>query len=477
MNPLKTRPRVQVVDDQEGLTIIEMVIALTIISTSFLALSFVLFGAIDAFAAARIRSSFVEIANGEIEEIRSLPYESAGVLTTDPNFSTAYPGGQFEGRDPVTVTATVAPAAVSVVSTAPVSGLPVPYTVRRWITWTDATGGAGHVMKRITLQVEWREGDADRSFRLVSIYYPGSLGPPTVGSAPVAVLTASPTMVNAGSSVSFDASGSSDPDGDPLSYSWDFGDGTTYIGAALESHIYSSVGTYTAKVTVLDPHGGFDSEIVNINVGTASGNFAPDAQFSFTPTTGNAPLNVSFDASASSDPNGDPLTYSWNWGDNSSNGSGVNTGHEFATAGTYTVVLTVTDTGGLSDTATGVVVVSELVCEVVSGRFENPRNNPLINDIKVNRANSKPDDRRFTFFATTNLACNQAKGRIQISNGTFFEVTLSQVSSGLTTKTWEGFGEVGSNDSFSLGNQTGEIRARGSTGPENIFTFGYLVHT
>jgi serine protease len=52
-----------------------------------------------------------------------------------------------------------------------------------------------------------------------------------------------------------DASASSDPDGDTLSYAWDFGDGAAGSGKTT-SHTYASAGSYNIKLTVNDGHGG-----------------------------------------------------------------------------------------------------------------------------------------------------------------------------------------------------------------------------
>ena len=56
---------------------------------------------------------------------------------------------------------------------------------------------------------------------------------------------------NAGSSVSFSAAGSSDPDGDPLLYAWTFGDGATASGVGV-SHVYADPGVYKVLLTVDD---------------------------------------------------------------------------------------------------------------------------------------------------------------------------------------------------------------------------------
>ncbi|MCV9387256.1 carbohydrate-binding protein [Reichenbachiella ulvae] len=86
-------------------------------------------------------------------------------------------------------------------------------------------------------------------------------------------------------------------------------------------------------------------------------NTAPTASFIASPTSGQAPLQVQFDASASSDPEGDALTYSWNFGDGAT-GSGVAVSHTYSTAGNYIATLTVSD-GALSDNATAAIAVSE----------------------------------------------------------------------------------------------------------------------
>lgn len=71
---------------------------------------------------------------------------------------------------------------------------------------------------------------------------------------PLASFTASASRSPAGQTLSFDATGSSDPDGTITSYAWSFGDGGTASGAN-PMHIYPGAGTYPATLTVRDDYG------------------------------------------------------------------------------------------------------------------------------------------------------------------------------------------------------------------------------
>ena len=94
----------------------------------------------------------------------------------------------------------------------------------------------------------------------------------TVGNRPpVAAVAASPTSGSPPLPVSFDGSGSSDPDpGDMLTYLWDFGDGSaaTETSAATTTHAYAAAGTYTATLRVRDNRGAVSAPAtVRIDVG------------------------------------------------------------------------------------------------------------------------------------------------------------------------------------------------------------------
>ena len=77
-------------------------------------------------------------------------------------------------------------------------------------------------------------------------------------------------------------------------------------------------------------------------------NQPPSASFIATPLSGTSPLSVQFDASASADPEGGPLSFEWDFGDGQS-GSGQRPYHTYTKAAAFTVTLTVRDGGGASD--------------------------------------------------------------------------------------------------------------------------------
>ena len=84
---------------------------------------------------------------------------------------------------------------------------------------------------------------------------------------------------------------------------------------------------------------------------------APAARFSVSQVSGVTPLLVLLDASASSDSDGQIVSYQWSFGDGQS-GSGVSIGHTYTAAGSYNVVLTVTDNEGKTNTTSRVISVS-----------------------------------------------------------------------------------------------------------------------
>ena len=100
-------------------------------------------------------------------------------------------------------------------------------------------------------------------------YLGGTIAVTVTGNEnPVAEFNYIPSSPSVGEDVTFDASGSYDPDGQIVSYEWDFGDGTTDQGRVV-THAYSQAGTYTVKLTVTDDLGaqGFTSKDIIVEEG------------------------------------------------------------------------------------------------------------------------------------------------------------------------------------------------------------------
>ena len=152
-----------------------------------------------------------------------------------------------------------------------------------------------------------------------------------------------------------------DPDGEIVSFVW--GEGTMFIGNGSSVNYDFPVGTHVVTLSVEDNNGMTDTDeiVVTVNPNQAPiANAGPD-QSSFVGTI------VNFDGSESFDPDGDIVSYEWNFGDGTATGSGIVASHSYGAVGNYTVVLTVTDNGGATATdisnveivATDVVIVTK----------------------------------------------------------------------------------------------------------------------
>ncbi len=167
--------------------------------------------------------------------------------------------------------------------------------------------------------------------------------------------TASFTFVATDLSVDFNGSGSTD-DGTIVNWDWDFGDGAAGAGA-LVSHTFAAAGTYTVMLTVTDDAGATGSVSQEVSVGDL--NLPPVASFTAVQVTGT--LEVSFDGTGSTD-DGAIVSWDWDFGDGNT-GIGSTASNIYATAGSYTVTLIVTDDAG----ATGETSQSVTVDPVVTG--------------------------------------------------------------------------------------------------------------
>ena len=155
--------------------------------------------------------------------------------------------------------------------------------------------------------------------------------------------------------VTFTAQGT-DPDGDALTYEWDFDDGSAKASGSKATHTYTQAGTYDATVTAKDPSGLTHTATVKVVVGNAPGNQNPVVTATGDPKTGTSPLTVQFSSQAT-DPEGEGLMYVWEFGDGQF-GAGNTATHTYTAAGTYTATLRVTDPKGGVGTATVQIVVT-----------------------------------------------------------------------------------------------------------------------
>lgn len=181
----------------------------------------------------------------------------------------------------------------------------------------------------------------------------------------------------------FDASASSDPDGEVVGYGWDFGDGATGSGVAV-SHTFAAAGSYEVNLVVEDGEGATDVQVRTVTVELS--NADPVAAFSFECTD----TACSFDASPSSDSDGVIENYAWDFGDGSSSaGASPVVEHSYAVDGEYLVILTVEDDRGATGQASSTITVTsepaneapvadfsftcaELVCEFDASASHDP---------------------------------------------------------------------------------------------------------
>jgi PKD repeat protein len=175
---------------------------------------------------------------------------------------------------------------------------------------------------------------------------PATPTPPPPTTAPPSAAIAGPATVVAGQPASFSATGST-ASGPITAYYWDFGDGAQAVGATV-THVYDLAGQYVVRLTISDAEGRLSESAQAILV--QPGTIQPPAAVFRGPASATVGRPVTFDASGSV-PGGSPITaYRWSFGDGTS-GAGQSVTHTYGRAGTFDVVLTVTDAAGAADSA------------------------------------------------------------------------------------------------------------------------------
>jgi len=240
------------------------------------------------------------------------------------------------------------------------------------------------------------------------------------GDAPTANFVFSPQTGKAPLTITFDAAASTDTDGHITSYAWNFGDGL-FGNGSVTTHTFQNEGEYLITLTVTDNDG--HSGTISHTVIVEKPNLPPSAHFTFSPLSGLYPLTVTFDASASSDPDGFIAQYDWSFSGDQS-GSGQVVSHTFTEEGLNQIILTVYDNDGASSSASGLVEVLGLVppiniaYEVIINRniftiqqvykvtwSRNPVNAERgSNVVHYNIYRKRPDETAYTYTATVAAA-------------------------------------------------------------------------
>jgi DNA/RNA endonuclease G (NUC1) len=180
---------------------------------------------------------------------------------------------------------------------------------------------------------------------------------------PVAVITG-PSSGLEGSAITFDASGSSDPDaGDVLTYHWSFDNGAT-SSAVAPTVVFTDNGTYTANLTVTDKYGATSQVTKTITVNNVAPQVAAFAGASIL-------RGEVYEAAGSfTDPGADTFTATVNYGDGTGthpltlSGNSFSLAHTYATTGTFTVTVTITDDDGGSTPRTASVTVTSTAAAI-----------------------------------------------------------------------------------------------------------------
>ena len=189
--------------------------------------------------------------------------------------------------------------------------------------------------------------------RLDKLFITNDLEYVPIGRGPgaEAVFSKNPKLPIVNQSLHFDGSKSTSTEGSIVAFNWDFGDGQK--ATTIETnHTYSAPGEYQVKLIVEDDTGLTGRLTKSVNVYTTQ----PIARITYSPDRSEKNEIVTLDGSGSFDPNGEIVQYRWDFGDGSS-GDGAVVEHQYASAGEYSAILTVTDSEGITVSKTRLVTV------------------------------------------------------------------------------------------------------------------------
>ncbi len=200
-----------------------------------------------------------------------------------------------------------------------------------------------------------------------------SINPP--GHSPTANFSATPTSGKDPLTVQF-TDASTD---DPTSWLWNFGDGYTST-AQNPQHIYLDPGQYSVHLTAQNDY-GYDEIAKPYYITVTTSQVPPTADFSASPTSGTAPLTVSF-----TDGSTGATSWSWEFGDGWGS-SARNPEHAYIAPGTYTVTLTAHNSVGSDvETKTAYITIGDApqpADAILNGYAYDNTNNVLLDGVTI----------------------------------------------------------------------------------------------
>jgi len=204
-------------------------------------------------------------------------------------------------------------------------------------------------------------------------------------------VTPNPPTGSAPLQVFFDAT-KIDEVNEDLFYEWDFGDDTEYGTGPKTSHSYKKTGIYSVKLTISNAE---DTQEIATGITVLIHNEATIPKIVTDVTEGKAPLNVHFDASTSQDPNGEIISYIWDFGDKDSTNNqakGTQAVHTYTKTGNYNVTLTTTDDNGENKTITQSILVTSDDVGITPKVVASPLSGPSPLKVTFNASGSTHTD-------------------------------------------------------------------------------------
>jgi len=217
----------------------------------------------------------------------------------------------------------------------------------------------------VTLTVTDDDGHSDSITLTIDVVSP--ISEPTGVIPPIANFAFLPANPAAGAIVLFNATLSSDPDGQIAAFAWDFdGDAEPDSSAAIIDYTFDADGVYDVTLTVTDESGTTDTLTLPVTVGSGAAPrpapstlIPPIADFDYSPSSPQSGSLVVFNATLSTDADGQITAYAWDFnGDANTDSTAAIAEYVFALEGNVDVSLTVTDDSGSTDSLTRTILVA-----------------------------------------------------------------------------------------------------------------------